>query len=717
MSSRRWLSGRARRAILGIGNFSTGNYYATANDGGEAGLSSGFGSVGIITLEQLGISRYIFSHAAGSGSPGHMFWLNAADQLVFLCGSGVPAVVSSPGVQLRGSDVGKLLIIIGWHTGTQLRCAVSTLLTGQPGTAITGYTPFTGAPSVISGYASPPGSSSPALAMRYHAHLTFRGTPTDAQLQALIDQARTVGFGSLPSSFTGATVTHRWSVRDVLSGSSPVDGQAAPATLPDTITAASIDTMTRSGTGTTVKITDSRIGGRKTYGAMGFSLTNYLEAASLSRTAATGYWFALWAIPWVITTNGQTYKWLLDFGATGKACGIRAETGSTLVIQGSNVNAASFSLTAGHVGNPMLITGTMSGSTFEGYVNGVSTGAAVAATDAGAASILRLGENLPGTAFGQDWSLLGYTMGRVVGGISAGEALAHYQACVAAGRMVPIAGKTEHHIDLTADVIANGGPDSGFPTTVRDRIGTDHLTRQGGLIAVNGGLTGFGASGYPQGLSAASGLPGLATGLWVSGLITAPPTGLLQAIFSNTGAGPNGLLLRLASNNVVTGIFGDGTATTTVFSTGALTPGVTYHVLAHYDGSVARIYVNGVAGTASAAFVLAPGSLPVKLGTAYAGTSDPAPSLIIRGVSGGHTPPSAGEISAASTYALANGKLGGIAGKTLRLYSLVDDIIDAGGKSPVMIKDRVSNTEHLPIIGAGLQVAQRTERVYGWEAA
>lgn len=526
------------------------------------------------------------------------------------------------------------------------------------------------------------------------------------------------------------TTTHRWSLREVLRAVNHrvVDGQTAPASLPDTITAATIDSMNRQGA-PTVRLVDPSVEGRRSYGILGALSTSYLEGASLSRTAASGYWFALWAIPWSIAANGQSYKWLMDFGASGKSCGIYVASGNSLVVQGSNINAPAVTLTSLQVGLPMLITGVMRGAAIEAYINGVSTGAPAACTDAGAPSLLRLGANLVNTAWGLDWSLFGYAMGRVAGGITAQEVADHYAACVRAGRIVPIVGKTEHYVDLTQDVVANG-PDNGIPVQALDRIGTDHLTKFGGYAVAFNGLQDAGVSqaGQPSvNYARAVGrvLSGNTSGWWAESL-TYRTSGMIAGQSAATIFGEadgslstGGWRFSEAGGNAWVQVRANGATQT--FSTAAwLTPGLN-HVAVRYDGSQFFCYLNGVLRVTSAAGMVYE---PATTGATAFGTSWGAGSgtysafnHAIRGGSGGNVAATDAEIVAAANTALSTGKVVGVPGKTAVLWSITDDIAEAGGRVPSVLRERIGGVNNMFTVNGALQVAQVVEHVWSYETS
>jgi hypothetical protein len=529
--------------------------------------------------------------------------------------------------------------------------------------------------------------------------------------------------GTIVASATGAVATHHWSLKRALAGTTVTDGQAAPASIADTVTAAPADAFAKVGSPTVRKIWRSA-NGKKRDGVLGHTNTSYYQSAPGAgiRGAPGGFWFFLAPrIDSISVAGNDAYQGVCGAMAANQA------TGYVLWFDGNNLRfgvgngggslhtpTLAFVAAAADVGQRVPILCRLNGSTAELWVRGVAVGTTnvtIGYSPAGITVPMELGRvSLTTPAVFNSSKLTHYgLMGGDVA-ISNAEVAAVFAEFAATERMIGPAGKTQHYYDIPRDSLLSGGTEA--PAQVLDRAGTDHLSRVGGLVVSGGALTNFGASGYPQGVSVATGLPGTAGALWVEALVVAPATGLGQTIFSNTGLSANGLQLTIVGNNVAQAIFGNNTTTFTASSSSALTPGQTYHLLARYDGSVATLWVNGVSGTATAAFTLTPGSHMTKLGTLYAGTSQPATSAIIRGVSGGHVVPTSGEIAAASSYALANGKVGGIAGKTLRLYSIVDDVAEAGGKVPGLIKDRVSNSEHLSIVGAPLQLSRRTDYLY-----
>ena len=700
---------------FGLGNFSgVSSYYKTAVGGGEVGVATGFGGSVIFRVDGLLVKNQIICHRySGANAWGYYLTINGSFRLSVVMVNGSASTVASTSYQLTAADVGRIFVVHFQHTGSSLQLSVNRQSV-SPDVAISGYlsgsgiAKETGALSADANYA--------ATGVTVLSEMYWRGVASDTEMRRLFDYVR--AHGDLPSQFwpggaAGIVITHRWSVAEAHYHSG-TDGESANP-IPDTITQAPVDQMNKVGD-VKLRVFDARRSGQKSYGALGPSASSYLEGASIIRTAASGYWFSLMATPYSIVSS-PTYRKLLDFGRSA----IYAALGSQLAInaQGGSVNAASGTITSAMLGQPMVITGSMRGSTFEAYINGVSTGAEVAAVENPVASILRLHAEVattPPSSWGQDWTIHGYAIGRVVGGLNTAEALAHANACLVAGRMVPIVDKTDHYIDITADVRQNGGPANGVPAQVLDRIGTDHLTRVGGLVVDGTGLTNFGAQ-YIQSYDNASGLLGSAGGFWLEALITPRVSARNQSFFSNTGASPSGLHLWMVANtSVVRAQFGDGA--TNVNADVSVTANEMAHVAVRYNGTIGEVFLNGTLAFTTASFEYALANQLTKLGVLWNGA---APWLndksALFGVGGGHFIPTNGEIATAASAALAAGKLVGILGKTDRRWSIVDDVSDAGGKVPVAVRDRTGNAPALVLVGSALQVAARTERTWSYETS
>lgn len=236
-----------RQPIYAVTGFTGANYYATAGVGGESGIDTGFGSVAFIVPDTLTGARFLQGRSNNSGSNGHLFFLSGAG-LFFICGSGAAAAVQAPSYTFTSAQVGRPAALMGWHDGTKVRLAVNTFPQQADGTAITGFTAHANA-FTTSGVSGTP-VTAPATGTRYIGGLTWRGTPTNNQLQELLNIFNATWRVPTPAQWAHATITHRWSVNDALAGSVKISGQTGPASIADTVTGAGADALVRNGTPT-----------------------------------------------------------------------------------------------------------------------------------------------------------------------------------------------------------------------------------------------------------------------------------------------------------------------------------------------------------------------------------------------------------------------------------------------------------------------------------
>lgn len=701
------------------------NYYTTPNPGGEAGSSGGFGVAVLYRMAALplgGVNRPLVDRS--SGASGWLMYFGSGPLTFAACNS-VPAFISTPSRTYLSTDVGKIHLAVGLHSGAGgfVRLYSDRRENGS-GTAISGYTAAS-APMLLgrSGQFSSFGNTQETLAA-----LAFQGTPSLAQLQALYDTVRTTG--EFPDSFTGATVTHRWSVKDELRTQAQV-----PATLTDKITGAAADLMTKQGSPTVVRI-DPSIDGRRSFGVYGFSISSYLATANPGGIAgvSTGFWFCWYGV--VYTTgiscivargnNTGTAGWQLDI------LGSSALTLSVANGSGSGVNAPTKTLVASDLGIPCVIHGVHDGSSVRLYFNGVEVGSGTAITGYTAlAAAMTVGvrgvPDVPSvtTAFG------------VVGGhavATAADVLAHAQSILATGRIQPIQGKTDHLWDVTRDTDASSDQ-TLVPAQILDRVGTDHLTAITIRNVTSGskqGVTGFSDLTYFQSALNA-GIAGQAAGFWVAVYIIVTS----QAVASTSrdlagrrvGSGVSGWSINTATTNA-TVTFGCAngagsflTSPAYTITAGDVSGAVALLVVGVHDGSNLRLYVKGAqvgSGTAITGFTtstvpnmgLGNGNAAFPSGLSF---GEPPDGVIVLGLAGGNGVPSAGEIATMDTACASANDIVAIPGKTDHLYSLKQDIAAAGGSLPIKSADRVG-TDDLFLIGSGLVTAPRTERVWSYDS-
>lgn len=521
------------------------------------------------------------------------------------------------------------------------------------------------------------------------------------------------------------TMTHRQSVRDALAGLSVVDGQTAPASLADTVTGAAADAMTRTGS-PTVRVIDTSIDGRRTYGACGFSATNCLTTATPGgvRGSVNGFSFVHHAILWSLSGNEVLFHCANASGTQGwylvrEAATLRWYTSNGV---GGIASSPTRTLTSADLGRPLIIHGVRDAAgLLYLYLDGVSVGAATGPVASYAlaswATMIGVNQALANPAVTMSWFGSGGGSGATFI-FDASDVASHYAASIAAG-VIATHAKLEHVWLPNADILAAGGPSAGIPAQVQDRVGTDHLTRVGALVVDGTGLRDF-TGQYYQSASAASGFIGSVSGWWAEVLAYFRASNVSNQYFlssTNAAVAPFGLAVRLevSANNVIV-YSGNGSALTQL--TVAIALNQLHHIAIRYNGTLMQLFVDGALVATSAAFVYAPATLPTKLGALVG--SLPTASVdtsILYGASAGAVVPSDGEIATAAAAALSTGKVVGVTGKTDKRWSIVDDVIEAGGKVPALIKERVSGVDHMVVVGAPLQVAQRVERIYSWESA
>lgn len=461
-------SARRRGAIvapklLAISNLSASNYYVTPANGGEAGINTGFGNVVMYRLRALSTATQVLRRKiyGANGWQQVLSGLNGLNANYFT-GSGN---VQTPFIPLNAADVGRVGIFLSRITAVPgtAEAYVSAGLTTSA--ALPAYSPYAAQPEHLGvdeslGY--------PAPWVDIIAELDFRGVPTAAQIQAFLLAARSLG--NMPTTFTGATITHRRSLIDALAGQAVVDGQLAPATLADTVTGAAADAKTRTGS-PTVRVIDTSIDGRKSYGVLGFDGASYLQASGLAlagsasglglfgRVLVGGY---ASAEEFVIGSYGSS--------GTGWTLYTTPAGGGTLRIYVVGLG----DITLGVIPPQSDVTWGFSwdGTQYAGYLNGLVSVGPTAGTGfiRNTDRAFRVGQNSIG---GNPATLIApYLLAGCDANLTAAEQLALHNSLRNTGAVSIPAGKTNPHVfDLTQDVVANGGPDAGVPATIANRAG------------------------------------------------------------------------------------------------------------------------------------------------------------------------------------------------------------------------------------------------------
>lgn len=702
---------KRKEPLYVLTGYSAVNNFLTAAGGGEAGDAAGFGVAILGVVERLAAGDQIVARRRTVAPvTGWQHAYTAASKTVsFQPANGAGARVTGSSLTLTASDVGRIVLLLGAQTGADNRALTALGRDLRSYAACVGYSPDTTSQMLL-------GAAGADVAIAPFAMATYRGVLTDSQIAALYDAARVLG--DLPASGIpgGPAWTHRASLRDELRGQTVVSGQTAPAQLTDTITRAAADALARQGSPTVVAIDTSR-DGRRALGVLSTGTTaSYLQTSGTAfRGSLDKFWFSYWWTPTAASTSAQ--RQLLTHTGTLSGLILYTDAGANGALGLWNLKSNSaplgtYARSAADVGQPMLVTVSYDNGAWSGYVNGGlwATGNAAYAVSSGPVRIFtNAGFSAP-AEHASWWGLAGSDSHAITGA----EALQHYQDVTRTGRMQGIAGKTEHVIDPTTDMLAAG---ETVPAQILDRIGTDHLTRVGGLRVTTtpaNGIADFSSAHWIQ--SAGVTLPGAAGGFYAEclGYYVAGASAedwFSCAAFAATAG------WRLGSWNGYANVqAGDGAAAKGAVGSALMSPGLN-HLALVYDGSVLKQFLNGTLYNTTTTFTYAVSTLAASFGI----NRPSAPANITAksaplGGAYGLIAPSDAQIAAAASAALSAGRIVGVPGHSQR-YDLVQDVIDAGGKVPAIWRERVANTNTMTTVGAPLQVAQRTERTWSYETS
>ncbi len=697
--------------IYAAADFSTVNHYASAGISPEVG-SPPFGGIIVFRLLSLTNARYIW-HCFDASSPtsGWGLHVNTSGVLVATAYNAAGSGYVSPGYPFTQNDLGKLFVALFHVTSTSISLTVNRAAAG-PATTMGGtYAPSTAAMRLGTFISANGFSGGEVTAMA-----TYRGTLTAQAISDLFVSMRLTA--DIPTSLPGATLTHRWSLKEMLLGQDVSMGQTAPATLLDTNTFASTDTLNRIGA-PKISIIDARREGRVSHGISSFAGDYRIESAAGKgiRGKPSGFWVSFTA-----QIVGAVGGYLAGCGPepvlTG--WGIYRTSGGTLWAY-CGVNASNMALAVSAsptLNTPFIVHMRWTGTTLEFYLDGVLQGTSAAGTYTAAANTvwMTVGNNnlnTYSTPFDTVYALAGGDQS-----VTANEIVQNANAYKRTGRLQPIANKTDHFYDFTADILDQSDIVSPAPVTVLDQVGTHHLTQVGGYVLAHGGLlcvdtpisgsvaqTYYRATSAPSGINPQGAYAGAVAGFTVTFLHynTGEPVSIQATFITNTDLGL-AAGFWLGSNNQI--VFQVRTTTGIVTLNLGTEPTGYVHTAVVYDGSTFKGYVNGtLTATSATGQVYTPSTVtPVSIGSL--GTSYPAINRGLLGATVGDFVLSAAEVSSASTQSRTNYKIYATPNKVTRHWSIVDDIADAGYTVPTRIKDRIGG-----VVNLGLQMPLTLRRL------
>lgn len=296
--------------------------------------------------------------------------------------------------------------------------------------------------------------------------------------------------------------------------------------------------------------------------------------------------------------------------------------------------------------------------------------------------------------------------------VSDTELAAAYTQTARTGRLTSIPGKSQHSYPLGDDILA---ANESVPDQILDRIGTAHLVREGLKVHADANsIRGIGPFNTGEMMSSSVGITGQNAGfnviidIWLTKL----PTAVEWIAGIPVGTGNGGWFVELVNNLVRGSIAGVGFTNTFALVSGDLNKRL--RIIFNKTATTQQIFVNGVQGGADTA--AASYTTPTKgmiLGS-YGGTEF-FTSGRIEAIQGGNGSLTAGEITTINADLTTTIPV--VVGKTDKRWLFEQDIASASGSLPTVIVERVSGSDDIIFTRVPLQVAQRTERVWGCDAS
>jgi hypothetical protein len=690
--------------LYGVSNLSAANYLQTANPGGEAGVSGGFLFGTLVRLDSLVAANRTIAQRFNGSNAGWQSLISSGN--LFYCYS--PNNSSTPSAYVfNASDVGKIFLLWGLYNGAGNQIQALVNRGSWNAGAQVGYTPFAGPEGVgsLSG-------ASPATGLTILANFNAQGVPSAAQLAAYADATRVLG--DLPDTIGGATVTHLWSLKRELAGTTVVNGQIAPTQLADRVTAAANDALVRSTTGIDIHTDANAI---RSIGP--YSATDSYQTAAGGGIQGQNAGFHVVLDVWLTkvptineelaqcTNGGATTGWRLRTIAAALQC----------TIAGVN-NSSAYTITSGDLNKRTRIILNKTATVVQLFINGVQAGADVAAATYNAnTSIAMVLGQLGGAFFGS-----GYIECAVGGNValSAGN-VTTYNADLTQAPPT-IAAVTLKRWTFETDIAA--GVPGKMPAIIAERISgaaADQLVLVGGPMAVRiidstiDGRRTLGAQGFSDanGLACTVANPGV---IGSSGGFTfsirvrwdSVPTGNQVLAIAANAAGTTAWYLR-SVGAALTCTVNSASSSYTIVATD-LGQWITVQVV--FTGSVVRLYVRGVqVGTDQASTFPVAASSWMRLGY-YPSQGFTAGAISAAG--GGNYVATLAEVQQQVADTDTTSRLAAIPGKTDHLWEMTTDALASGVDAvPATVLDRVG-TDHLTRVNTNVSVSGNFTGITGF---
>lgn len=473
--------------MYAISGYTAANYYATQATGGEAGVVP-FGIAMLVRMTSLPVAANMLAHKSTTAYAGWQMYVGSTAVMNFYTALSGGGLANSPSRTWTSTEINRVSLVIGIKDTTVDRLWVDRKEIGT-GAAAASYQAAAVAQMLGMSY-----SAAPASAFQILGELSFQGMPTTAQLEAFYDAARTLG--DIPTTIGGATVTHRWSVKSTLAAANVAvsEAQNAPATLPDTVTAAAADANTRVGAGALpVRILDPATPKLFSYettpvfrGADTLTSANYFVSVDDDASNALGWWFA-WLGYLPTLTQATAIIAGAASGSTGWDLRPSANSATLAWFMGDGTAYTTSGTAVVTLDRINLIVGVWDQANLKQRTYAkrleVSTGVtrtAYAPPPAGTKIGLGRSPRDPASAVGTR-THLGFAQGTGTPTLANVQAL--FDAVATNESMQAMPGVTTTSlIDLTADVAGGGG---ALPATLTNRAGGNGFTRTGSPVLSN----------------------------------------------------------------------------------------------------------------------------------------------------------------------------------------------------------------------------------------
>lgn len=451
-----------------VADLTDADYYFEGAANGEPGVATGFGFVLLWRADKFVAAQQDFLSCISSNT-GYEAFTNG---VTFSLSLGNGSAFNTVSFTLYPSDISKLHALGLLYDGAN---AVLFFNRRRMASLACGFSPAGGAGMYYGRKNSASGFAAASQALG--PLISFRGTPTDAQLIALMD-ALTDSPIVPPKTMAGSTVTHVWSARKEFASKTLTPWQSGPVTLYDTVTSDKTGGLTRQGTPKYLPVSKSYPLPLSIRGVQGFVAGAYLEAGTAGiRGSASGLTVAALVR---ITAAGNTNQFIVCntvTAANGWTLYLNGTGNLNFFLWGASTAAWQHTLVSADLGRVLFVVVAWDGTSWRGYIDGVQDGATTTPTFVATTGKMRVGLLPDGTGPADNAAV--FAVAGCDQGLTAAEIATMWQKVRSTGRLTLPAGKTNpHEYNFEQDYVASGG---SVPSSFLDRSGTDNLTRTGTL--------------------------------------------------------------------------------------------------------------------------------------------------------------------------------------------------------------------------------------------